>query len=849
MADKKVKHSDLFEGDVFKPTQEGAERLLVTISELKDSFKDILNATKVLGNTPLNSSADIEKLNKALADNEQLRGEILKLQVAEKEARAAQKKLTDEQIAQSQIEKAQRKDRIDDIKAEKIASDQLVGTLQKLEAANTKLRLERKKLNLDTKEGQVRLKEINAELDVNNKRIKESSDQLKQQKLNVGNYQSALEGLPGPLGQAAQGVGNLGQQFKALLANPIVLLIAAITAALYGLFKAFTSTDSGANKFAAIMEQVSAVIDVARQRAALMANAVIDIFSGNWEDAANKFKSAVTGAGDQLERATAAAKEYVFALDELEDAENNYISTRAEAQNKIARLEFEATDKSKTVQQRRDALVKAMELSREEVEQEKKFAAEKLKIEAQYLAGKNNVSAQEILNFIRLNDAEQSRASKSLRIARDNNEAKFKELEELYAKYIEADTKYFEENKRNNSKITAFDEQIQKEREDALKKRNDLRDKAAKDRQQIEDELERARIRNIQNAQQREVETERQALKEKLRTIKGNTADEVALREELTRESTNKILAITKAYRDKEEEQAKQYAERQKQFRKEQQEVLMQAINDEFALRNQLVDQEKERQKKQREDAVKQSEDLLKIADEGLRVQAQRRKEATDREVSERKDAIDKQQELAEKGLDNQLAFEKQKLAQAELQKREEQERAIRQQKVIAYVNAFAEYAKQNPDTAPFKALAAVAIGEAIAGAFKDGVENLDGPGTETSDSILALLSKGESVATAKGTRENPGLVTAMNMGKVDEWIKENYPMPQMGAQTAIKVDTQISVQELRKVQREIKNLTEVIKDKPELNINWPSHDKRVETIVRNGMRQVITHQLKGPRI
>jgi len=54
--------------------------------------------------------------------------------------------------------------------------------------------------------------------------------------------------LGAPLASAKQGVASLGQGFKALLANPIPLLIATIVGGLTALYKAFTRTEEGANK-------------------------------------------------------------------------------------------------------------------------------------------------------------------------------------------------------------------------------------------------------------------------------------------------------------------------------------------------------------------------------------------------------------------------------------------------------------------------------------------------------------------------------------------------------------------------------------------------------------------------
>jgi len=52
----------------------------------------------------------------------------------------------------------------------------------------------------------------------------------------------------------------------------------------------------------------------------------------------------------------------------------------------------------------------------------------------------------------------------------------------------------------------------------------------------------------------------------------------------------------------------------------------------------------------------------------------------------------------------------------------------------------------------------------AISG-FKDGVVDLQGPGSHRSDSIPARLSRGESVMTADATRKNEDLLRAMNQG------------------------------------------------------------------------------------
>jgi endonuclease III-like uncharacterized protein len=54
---------------------------------------------------------------------------------------------------------------------------------------------------------------------------------------------------------------------------------------------------------------------------------------------------------------------------------------------------------------------------------------------------------------------------------------------------------------------------------------------------------------------------------------------------------------------------------------------------------------------------------------------------------------------------------------------------------------------------------------------YAKGEVNIDGPGNETSDSIPAFLSKGESVINAKATRRSLGLLEAIQANKIDDRI------------------------------------------------------------------------------
>jgi hypothetical protein len=291
---------------------------------------------------------------------------------------------------------------------------------------------------------------------------------------NTGLYSEALDGamdkfsmMPGPLGNVANSVKGLNKQFLTLLTNPIVLLIAAITAALVGLFKAFKSTDSGSTQLAARMEQLRAIFDVVRQRAIALLGAIGSLLKGDFKKAGEQFKQTFTGIGDQIKEATKAAYDYQMAIDSIEDSQNNFISRAADVKNQIAKLEFTAADRSKSTAERQKALKEALALSEEEKAYEAKLKKDRLDAEAKYLAEKAGLRAEDVIAFVKMSDEEQANADESVKTLRNNNEAKFKEIEQFYADWINADTAFYEENKRNISKLSQFEADMRKERAEA----------------------------------------------------------------------------------------------------------------------------------------------------------------------------------------------------------------------------------------------------------------------------------------------------------------------------------------------------------------------------------------------
>lgn len=320
-------------------------------------------------------------------------------------------------------------------------------------------------------------------------------------RLNVGNYTDSIKAalgemnmMPGALGQATSQVQRFGIALKALALNPVVLAITAVVGALTGLFKALKSTDTYGTNFQARLEQIKAILDVVRTRVIAFADAVKSIFKGDFKEAGEKFKETFTGIGAQMKNATDAAWDYIHALDVINDSQNNFISDAAELENKIAKLQFQAMDQRLSDEKRLAASKEAMRLSEQLLTREAQFAKDKFELEAKYLAERNGLRQEDVIGFIKMTDEEQKNASQSLKTLRDNYEDKFTEIENLYADWIKKDTQFYSENRRNVSKASAFEEELRKEKESALKKEYDTRLKiieleAGKDKEKMKEVL------------------------------------------------------------------------------------------------------------------------------------------------------------------------------------------------------------------------------------------------------------------------------------------------------------------------------------------------------------------------
>lgn len=134
-------------------------------------------------------------------------------------------------------------------------------SIKSLNVRNAELIKQRNLLSTSTEEGRAGIAKINEELDKNNKTIKENVSNLEKQKINIGNYKSALDGIVPGFSGFVDGVGKMTKAALVFMATPLGLILAALGAALFALTSYFKGSEKGQNDLNKIVAVGSAIFE------------------------------------------------------------------------------------------------------------------------------------------------------------------------------------------------------------------------------------------------------------------------------------------------------------------------------------------------------------------------------------------------------------------------------------------------------------------------------------------------------------------------------------------------------------------------------------------------------------
>jgi len=346
------------------------------------------------------------------------------------------------------------------------AKNEELGTIQKLDAENKKLRASLRNLDLTTKEGQKTQKEYIAQINKNTEFIKQNSDAAIQQKMNIGNYKSALDLLPASLKSTASGFQAAGAAAKMFIANPVVLAIAAIVGAVVGLVEAFKGTEEGGDRLKKKFDQIKAVIDVLKDRIENFALGLAKVFSG--EQKLKDLKGTFAGIGDEIARDVRLAGELRGMLEQLEDKEIDLLVISAARKTEINRLRELAADQNKTEAERITLMQRANRLIEEEAKDQQNVLLTKI---ANELGTTDLIKVQERLNQVR-NEGKQI-TLEEIGLSNSTNEDR-KRVNELIAQYIDLEGQASMQKKEMASQISGLLKKEMTEREKQLAEENEV---------------------------------------------------------------------------------------------------------------------------------------------------------------------------------------------------------------------------------------------------------------------------------------------------------------------------------------------------------------------------------------
>ena len=273
-----------------------------------------------------------------------------------------------------------------------------VESIDNLTKANKELRKERNALNLQSEAGKKRAQEINALLDDNTNKIKTNVSALEKQKINIGNYRSALDGVHPALGKVGQGLEAGATGFKAMarsalafIATPIGAVLAAIVAVFTLLKTAISSNNELLDKFENITTAIGQVITILTNRLGKLGEAFIALVSFDLDKAIDLTAEAFGGLADEIGRAVGEGQVLLEMSRDLEDAQRQLRIEQAKQENVIKQLVVASKNRNLSFDEQEKKLKEALRLEQGLVQVREELAAQELEIAVRQLANDENI--------------------------------------------------------------------------------------------------------------------------------------------------------------------------------------------------------------------------------------------------------------------------------------------------------------------------------------------------------------------------------------------------------------------------------------------------------------------------
>lgn len=288
----------------------------------------------------------------------------------------------------------------------KIDQGAALKSIDDLTKANKELRKERNAINTQTEEGQRRIQAINKQIDKNTDLIKANVSALEKQKINIGNYRSALEGVNPAFGRLADGLEKGTSGFKAMtlqalrfIATPIGAIIAALVAVFTTLKAAISTNNQIFDKFENVTNAVGIVVDIITTRIGKLGEALVALSEGRFSDSIDIASKAFSGLADEIQNAVRQGQLYLDLSRELEDSQRSLRVETARQENEIKRLVTAAKNRNLTFEQQEALINQALKKEEELVKKRSENARKDLVLTAKQIALRKGLNQTEEETF------------------------------------------------------------------------------------------------------------------------------------------------------------------------------------------------------------------------------------------------------------------------------------------------------------------------------------------------------------------------------------------------------------------------------------------------------------------
>lgn len=271
-------------------------------------------------------------------------------------------------------------------------------SIKGLRARNAELIRQRDLLSTSTEEGKQKIQDINGELDENNEKIRANSSHLEQQKINIGNYRSALEGVIPGMSGFTNGIESATTAARTFIATPLGLILAGIALILAPVISFLTSTGDGMDLvekkttglkagFAVLRDEIN---DWGKQvvegegalgkftDVLINSNPIVLLYKGSVES----LKLIFPGLTEEFNKAAEAGENYAEAMDEINTEQAFFESGAQKEENAIKELILQSKNRTKTEEERialvDQALAKEQQMAEERVLFAKRSANEEI---------------------------------------------------------------------------------------------------------------------------------------------------------------------------------------------------------------------------------------------------------------------------------------------------------------------------------------------------------------------------------------------------------------------------------------------------------------------------------------